>query len=114
VTASHNYGPGFRGWGHDYAITEVIDGGRQLRACGWGPLGGSRIAEGDFILLQAGTTDTRYQVVSVEYVTDPADMWFAVLKFAPRSGPAEPSTASSALATSAVHPSPTSQPRSTP
>lgn len=88
MTVTHNYGPGFRGWGHDYAVNEVIDGGRQLRACGWGPLCGPPMQEGDFVLLQAGTTDTRYRVASVEYVPDPADMWFAVLDFASRPDPA--------------------------
>jgi hypothetical protein len=43
---THNCGPGKRFWGHDYAVTRTIDGGRQLKASGWGPAG-ARIRQGD-------------------------------------------------------------------
>ncbi|MFJ9771185.1 hypothetical protein ACIRVF_08070 [Kitasatospora sp. NPDC101157] len=83
AATTHDYGPGKRIWGHDYAITRTIDGGQQLKASGWGP-GGARIQQGDYLLLQNGNRDTRYRVAEVEYCLDPADMWHATLDFAPR------------------------------
>lgn len=70
-----------RGWGHDYAINRVIDGGTVLRASGWG----SGISEGDFLILPNGEATTRYRVESIEYYRDPPDMWSADLWFAPRT-----------------------------
>jgi hypothetical protein len=85
VNTTHNYGPGQRVWGHDYAVTQTADGGRQLKVSGWGPLIGPRIREGDYLLLQKDhDRDTRYQVADVRYESDPSDMWHATLNFAPR------------------------------
>jgi hypothetical protein len=70
-----------RAWGHDFSITNVISGGQSLSAVGWG-LG---ISEGDYLILPNGDDTTRYQVEFVNYALDPADQWFAKLRFAPRS-----------------------------
>jgi hypothetical protein len=86
--ATHNYGPGKRGWGHDYAIHRTIDGGRQLDISGWGPLVGPMIRQGDYLLLQNGDRDTRYEVTEIERCADPKDMWHATLTFAPRQSAA--------------------------
>jgi hypothetical protein len=71
--------------GHDYAITAVVDGGKQIRASGWGPLFGARIQEGDYLLLQQGDRSSRYRVAEIRYHLDPDDMWSATLDFAPRT-----------------------------
>lgn len=93
---THNYGPGRRCWGHDYVITQTINGGQQLKVSGWGPLGLGpvigRIKQGDYLLIQNGNRDTRYQVAEVSYHSDPADMWAATLDFAPRQGPVTEAT----------------------
>jgi hypothetical protein len=82
---THNFGPGRRGWGHDYSISEVADGGQRVRASGWGH-SGRVIREGDYLLLEAkgGKRATRYQVEKIQHVMDPDDMWHADLVFAPR------------------------------
>jgi hypothetical protein len=82
---THDYGPGRRSLGHDYAIHQAIDGGKQIRVSGWGPLIGDRISKGDYVLLQQGERASRYQVVEIRYHSDPDDMWAAVLDFAPRT-----------------------------
>ena len=69
-----------RRWGHDYSTTAVIDGGMRLRLAGWG-LG---IKAGDYLILPNRGKTTRYQVESIDYCTDPQDMWFAEAVFAPR------------------------------
>ncbi|BFP50058.1 hypothetical protein KCMC57_64260 (plasmid) [Kitasatospora sp. CMC57] len=81
---THNYGPGHRGWGHDYAIHETINGGRELHVSGWGPLVGPMIRQDDYLLIQNGNRDTRYRVTEIEHCLDPKDMWHATLTFAPR------------------------------
>lgn len=76
-----------RGWGHDYVITEVMDGGLTIRMSGWG----SNIQAGDYMLIVSQSTDplanpdTRYQVKTVSYADDPRDMWSMEAVFAPRS-----------------------------
>lgn len=81
-----------RMWGHDYTINEVIDGGRELHAAGWGPMLSLRsLRRGDYLILQgkAPGSSTRYQVTAVRYAFDPNDMWFATLRFAPRTAAGE-------------------------
>jgi len=82
---THDFGPGRRGWGHDYSLSKVTDNGQRVRASGWGH-GGRLIKEGDYLLLEArgGKRATRYQVEKIEHVMDPDDMWHADLVFAPR------------------------------
>lgn len=65
------------GWDLSYAPI----GGNRLRATGWG----AGIKAGDYILLSNGDSDTRYRFCSIDYYADPADMWRAVLEFAPRA-----------------------------
>lgn len=83
--STHDFGPTRRFWGHDYTITQVIDGGQKLHASGWGH-DGQPIAKGDFLILESGgrRSTTRYRVDGVEYYPDPSDMWTAVLLFDPR------------------------------
>jgi hypothetical protein len=77
-----------RTWGHDYCILAAHDAGQRLDASGWGPMAGlrPRIQRGDYLILvgKGGVGSTRYQVAGIEYRMDPADMWFATLRFAPR------------------------------
>jgi hypothetical protein len=77
-----------RGWGHDYTF-DPVDGGLRGRMSGWG----SGIKAGDFLLLgsvrilaknRAEVKTTRYQVQKIRYASDPPDMWFADVLFAPR------------------------------
>lgn len=82
--AIHDFGPGKRYWGHDFAITKVVDAGQRIHVSGWGP----RMKEGDFMLLANGGRETRYRIVEYEPVMDPNDMWHVVLDFAPRQVPA--------------------------
>lgn len=83
-----DYGPGQRGWGHDYTW-EPEPGGLRGNAIGHG----AGISAGDYILLERSDSTgrrflsdgrTRYKVVSIEYYADPTDMWKATLEFAPR------------------------------
>lgn len=83
--ATHDYGPGRRGWGHDYAFTPQ-DGGIRASMSGWG----HGISEGDYLLLEsskAADGRARYRVDRIEYCRDPQDMWFAEVSFAPRPYP---------------------------
>lgn len=70
-----------RVWGHDFTITQVFDGGLKLAMCGWG----NGISKGDFLILPNGDATTRYRVKSIEYYSNPPDMWKATAEFAPRS-----------------------------
>lgn len=81
--ATHDYTQ--RYWGHDFAITDVKNGGQQLKLCGWGPY----LEKGDFILLPNGADSTRYKLLSVRYESNPPDMWWADAEFAPRPRPTD-------------------------
>jgi hypothetical protein len=82
----HDFGPGRCCWGHHYSVTDVRNGGQEISASGWGN-DGSKIWEGDYLLLQSpdGRRTSRYRVTEIEHLTDPPDMWNATLTFAPRS-----------------------------
>lgn len=68
-------------WGHDYTVREIINDGVQVRAMGWG----SDIRKGDFLIIRNENFETtRYRVVTITYMRNPADMWSALLAFAPR------------------------------
>lgn len=85
---THDFGPGRRGWGHDYSITKVHDGGQRIQASGWGD-DGTIIKEGDYLLLDKdGQRSTRYRVEKIDREMDPNDMWHATLSFAPRQASA--------------------------
>lgn len=85
---THDFGPGRRHNGHDYAIHRVIDGGKEIRVSGWG-CDGRSIQPQDYLLLQnSPERSTRYQVTEIQHVMDPPDMWHATLAFAPRLQPA--------------------------
>jgi hypothetical protein len=69
-----------RSWGHDYTISAIYNDGIDIDAAGWG-LG---IKKDDYLILRENYRTTRYQVLEIEYRSDPRDMWFAKLRFAPR------------------------------
>ena len=79
---THDYRRGNRGWGHDYTVSKVIDGGQKLDAMGWG----TGLQKGDYLLMQSNSEsgETRYQITDISYFRDPEDMWSATLEFAPR------------------------------
>lgn len=69
-------------WGHAFHISEVIDGGRQIR----GSYHGGRIRNGDYVILPSkdGKT-TRYQITHTEWTVTVDDMYHFEANFAPRS-----------------------------
>jgi len=82
-SVTHDFTKG--GWGHHVEILRVDDGGQQLRVTGHGPSAeAARCAVGDYLLLPNGARSSRYQVAQIEYMYDPADQFFATLRFAPR------------------------------
>jgi hypothetical protein len=67
-------------WGNA-VYYKVLDDGMVLDAHGFR----KGIAVGDYIIIgQANNKSTRYKVDKIKYCTDPSDMWFATLSFAPR------------------------------
>ena len=78
-TKTHDYTR--RSWGHDFTITQIFDGGMWLDMMGWG----HGLSEGDFIILPNGNQTTRYLIKSVQYKSNPPDMWRAKVEFAPRA-----------------------------
>lgn len=69
-----------RGWGHDYVIHKVKHEGRVLEVSGWT----RGIKKGDYLIMKNGERTTRYRTAQIEYCSDPSDMFFATLEFAPR------------------------------
>ena len=75
-----------RCFGHDYTITDVRDQGAEISMMGWG----RGISEGDYMLIKGQSKepgvrpDTRYQVKTIRYFSDPPDMWSMTATFAPR------------------------------
>jgi hypothetical protein len=69
-----------RAWGCNYEIMSLTNDGHNADISGWH----EGIQSGDYILLKSGEGSTRYQVSSIEYMTDPRDMFFASIDFAPR------------------------------
>lgn len=78
-----------RYWGHDYYIIKIESNqylGDVIHAGGWG----KGLKKGNFILLvneQAENKQTRYKIRRIEYLSDPPDMWKAILEHAPRPNP---------------------------
>jgi hypothetical protein len=86
---THDYRRDKRMWGHDYEITKVD--GTTLRATGFGPMLGPNIKRGDYLRFSrdgGGIVDvageTRYRVATIEYKSNPTDMWSAELWWAGR------------------------------
>lgn len=71
-------------WGHACTF-EPVDGGQTGKMIGFG-LG---IETGHYLIIRNGTGTTRYQVSSISYFRDPADMWSAQVVFAARPAPPE-------------------------
>jgi len=69
-----------RSWGHDYIFNPIDPEGIRARMMGWG----HGIKNNDYLIIPNGKGTTRYQVISIEYLGDPPDMWNAYVKFAPR------------------------------
>lgn len=81
-----------RGWGRSVEVMKVLPGDR-LSVAGWlTPLPDV----GDFLILANGWDTTRYQIDTLDPCSNPADMFFAELSFAPRAavpkGCAQPDT----------------------
>ena len=70
------------GWGHQFTVTQIGDGGLTLN--GMGHFSG-RIERGDFFILSNKGSTTRYKVDEIEWLLNPSDMFSATLSFAPRS-----------------------------
>ena len=74
MTAQKTFDLSSRGWGKDYNIMSVS------HIAGW-----SRgISVGDYLILKSGDYTTRYKVGDINYCSDPHDMFFAKIEFAPR------------------------------
>lgn len=87
MARTHDYRANTKRWGHD-AGWDTKDGGKTLRAYGWGPKDADPIEVGDYILLShsdGSGDDARYRVSDVRYEMNPRDQWFATLAFAPRT-----------------------------
>jgi hypothetical protein len=69
-----------KAWGHNVEVMAVIDGGLGLRVAGWA----HGVERGDLLLLPNGQSTTRYRVEQIDHQSNPRDMWFADLSFAPR------------------------------
>lgn len=75
--------------GHYIGIDKVRKGGHILDVHGFGPMLEESLQKGDLVLLKnskAGNGDgrTQYMIHRIEYEHDPADMFWATLKFYPR------------------------------
>ena len=68
------------GWGHDFTVLNIEDNGLSISLAGWG----MGLSDNDFIIIKNGAGTTRYRLDSVEYKSNPSDMWFASASFAPR------------------------------
>ncbi|MBD2384116.1 hypothetical protein [Cylindrospermum sp. FACHB-282] len=62
-------------WGSDYIFESLNEG---MRGCMTGF--GKGIKPGDLIILQQDRKFYRYQIEEIDYYSDPADMWIALLK----------------------------------
>lgn len=98
---THDYRQAKRRWGHDIGF-DSKDGGITLHAHGWGYADDANsspwIATGDYLLLShndGSGHDARYRVEKIQYQSDPKDMWFATLTFAPRDKRSTPEDAAS-------------------
>lgn len=70
-----------RYWGHDFAITQVFDGGQHIKVAAWG----EGVSEGDYLILPNGDATTRYRIGKIKRpVFGPGDQWFADCGFCPR------------------------------
>lgn len=70
-----------RYWGHDYVYHPQGKEGLTARMQGWG----YDIEAGDYLILPANDgAATRYRVDTIQYYSDPEDMWSAIVHFAPR------------------------------
>jgi hypothetical protein len=82
---THDYTSIKRFWGHDYAITNIKDQGKEIHIIGWG-LG---LKKRDYLLLTNYDYNetTRYRIKKIKYKADPSDMWILDATFAPRRQP---------------------------
>ena len=75
---THDYSA--KSWGCSYEILNLKNKGHNVDLAGWG----MGIKPKDFILLRSGRDSTRYEITTIEYQSDPVDMWFASAVFSPR------------------------------
>lgn len=71
-----------RCWGHDYAITKIINDGKIISIMGWG----YGLNKDDFLLLEGNKKleSTRYLIKEIKYFNNPSDMWSVLAEFSPR------------------------------
>jgi hypothetical protein len=69
-----------RMWGDDYNFTPK-DGGMTGKIIAWK----NGISNHDYLILKNGNSTTRYEITSIQYESDPPDMFVAEVKFAPRN-----------------------------
>jgi hypothetical protein len=69
-----------KSWGCSYNVMKIHDRGMRADLAGWQ----SGIKNGDFLILKQTAGTTRYLVESIRYESNPPDMWFAKVSFAPR------------------------------
>jgi len=68
-------------WGHAFYYS-VLHNGLVLDGHGFQ----RGISVGDYIIIRkADGNTTRYKVEQIKYCSDPSDMWFGILSFAPRT-----------------------------
>jgi len=70
-----------RGWGHNFNVVQIEDGGQRLKLAVWMP---EFPGEGDYLLMPNKGDTTRYQVDAVKPCWNPSDMAFLDVSFAPR------------------------------
>lgn len=79
MSKTHDYS--VPGWGHAVSVLSVEKDGQEIRVSGFG----HGVTRGDYLILPDGEGGTtRYRVMRIRRMIDPADMWFADLTFSPR------------------------------
>ncbi len=68
-----------RGWGNDFSVSSVANGGQTIKLTGWH----SGIEVGDRVVLPNGEHVATYEITAINYMRDPKDQFFADAKYAP-------------------------------
>ena len=70
-----------KSWGNNYNVLSIEEKGLTINLTGWC----KGVVVGDYIIIKNGSDTTRYQIRNINYESDPADMFFATARFAPRN-----------------------------
>jgi len=74
----HDYSKPHCYWGHDYEISTMSEDGRKLHILGFG----SGLHVGDLFIISSGAGgQIHYEIKSIDYYSDPSDMWSANIEF---------------------------------